>query len=596
MNDKIKERVQAILCNYELDDDWFFPIAQENTKTGNVAEMDIKASKAYQYLLDHAKEITFMEFEEVFFVLMTTAYEYERNIETPAIQLLSAEVLHRTDAVFSQDKKDYLYQICKLMQKQFGAFLYFRDLYFRDSGIPKTKARILPLFTPSFNLEYWHMIKAYAEKALVSYPDGEIANRLVCISDVAVSDSVLFENFTYNRGKKPNYEKLEKYLDTPRKDFLDECFEGMYSEIPQPEFPLIKPNHDLNDHDDLVKNLNMFDDEVYQEVINNYLLRVLHHALVNPAILSFFGEKTNPVITNVKLSQTSKQLEKANNQKTEILNTFSHNCKYYLESEVLDDIAKSLLQMPNPELKKYSGSILLEYGSKKDLDTGLKIMKLQFQNDDETFKKAMQESIPQKKRHKSVTISDMLGDALRRCLLSLLYSCRKNEDNTKEYKWKDCFPDKNIETLQALAEQDIIFSENLEIVQTWYLKNLFPLEIQSYSESWNRLRLFPNSTASVVIVNLLTELIYNIFKYADKNAPVNFLFSDTDTTLDITLTNTIGNFDKNNMDSTKIGLSSAGSLKSVLTRTGQPIEHHPIENENTRYFTKISLNKALFFN
>ena len=365
MNDKVKERVQAILCNYGLDDDWFFPIAQENTKTGNVAEMDIRASKAYQYLLDHAKEITFTEFEEVFFVLITTAYEYERNIETPAIQLLSDEVLRCTNAVFSQDKRDYLYQICELMQTQFDAFLYFRD-----SGIPKTKARILPLFTPSFNLEYWHMIKAYAEKALVSYPDGEIANRLVCISDVAVSDSVLFENFAYNREEKLSYEELEKYLDSPRKDFLSECFEDMYSEIPQHEFPLIKPNYDLNDHDDLVKNLNMFDDEVYQEVINNYLLRVLHHALVNPAILSFFGKNVNPVTANVKLSQ-------ANNQKIDIFNAFSHKFSNR-KATTLEAVGESLLSIDDDDTRDCGRLVMMECSFKKDMAREVEILTLEF--------------------------------------------------------------------------------------------------------------------------------------------------------------------------------------------------------------------------
>ena len=68
MNNKIKEQVIAILCDCQPDDDWLFQI---NTKAGTVAEIDTKASKSYQYLLNHAKEMTFTEFEEVFFLLIT---------------------------------------------------------------------------------------------------------------------------------------------------------------------------------------------------------------------------------------------------------------------------------------------------------------------------------------------------------------------------------------------------------------------------------------------------------------------------------------------------------------------------------------------
>lgn len=533
MNDKIKERVQAILCNYGLDDDWFFPIAQENTKTGNVAEMDIRASKAYQYLLDHAKEITFTEFEEVFFVLITTAYEYERNIETPALQLLSDEVLHRTDAVFSQDKRDYLYQIQELMKKQFNAFLYFRD------SVPKTKARILPLFTFSFDTSYWNMIKADAEKALTCCPDGEIANRLVCISDTAAQYDK--NKYLNNNKKEEDYPNLKKYLNHPRKDFLSDCFIDFYVEMPQPDFPLIRPNYDLNDHDDLVNNLDIYNNEVYQEVKNNYLLRVLRHALVNPVIISFWGHN-NPITwatklsekevkeLNDKLNQKNEELRQAQEDRARVINDFSHTYSNMLATS-LYYIAQELLSSDNETMKRNGRKLLLEYENKMRTTMAVEMLRMQFEEKNEQLKKYIIESMGDSDT--GIPVSELFHEALQRCIITLLLDgSTKGEFLRFAFEMEE--PDRKslldkFETEITSGEQDIL---------KWTQHNIMPVYFDN-SDTWKTIYFNKDGYAASLVISIFSEFVRNIFKYADKTKEITFVLAETESKLMITAQNTI---------------------------------------------------------
>lgn len=505
---EIKDYVKAILYNCKLGDNGYSPIVPEDAKKGTVTNLGARVSHAYQYLLDIAKEMQFKDFEEVFFVLMTTAYECERSLEIPAIQILSDEAINHTAEIFSQDKSNYLYQIYKLMQEQFYWFLHYRNKKPND------------FFTKDFaDNGYWSIIADYAKKALTYYPIGEIANRLVCISDIAAPhSSVLFQSPWCDIKKEVDYAKFEKYLEYPRKDFISECcplIPGL-----EFEFPIISFKYELGDYEDLKRNLNIYDTESNEIIKNNYIIRILHHAFVNPAIVTVWNEEnSNPVIVAVKLARAKKELEQCNKEleqeqkrRENLITSFTHDQKHCIYPKIILEVSEILLKNGDEEnaskLYRAYNEVQYQNGSFDNL----------YSHYLKNSKKILEDFHFSLSPKRGKTIEYLLKESLNLVLLRFLMNDRETADvQTSETlaQWL-CIPELRKEYTNLFVIQK---EKNTTDITEWFSTHFYPLKIEGIEESikWNLVRFKKDETAYFTFRNIFINLFHNALNYGKKS-------------------------------------------------------------------------------
>ena len=310
------EKIKSILSGSFPND----LLADRDGKEKNISE---RTGKAYNYLIEHTNELSFKEFEEMFFYLLFTSYKYERNLESPEIQLLSFK---QTD----DNKIKYISLICKLMERQFKEYLSFPEP-------SKNKSRLLPEFTYYFGMPFWKEIKSIAEEALQFVPNGEIANRERLIAETAIQCRQR-RNAIFHNGptKKFDYKPYEKYLDLQIQDefSISDCF---VSDEFTTKLPKIRQYYN-GDHHELYEKYNQYNDNSYEQMKRAYHDKIFHHAFACPALLNFFDfdenwleigtklERTNKELEEkeIKLQKSNKELKEAQEDKKQVINEFAH--------------------------------------------------------------------------------------------------------------------------------------------------------------------------------------------------------------------------------------------------------------------------------
>ena len=285
--------------------------------------------------------------------------------------------------------------------------------------------------------------------------------------------------------------------------------------------------------------------------------------------------------------QNNVKLKKAQEEKKEIIDDFSHRYKN-MKATSLHDVANSLLEMESETLKKYGRTILLEYGIKESLRKEVDILKLYFEDNIGELKKRIQDSIVPKSSKECHSIYDIIDNSIKKCMITLVYD---GDDDPLAIR-AICFKDYDLISISNSFEKDILFKENVDVIK-WFSENIAKLDV-GISDYWKQIFCKKYSHSDNIISDLLVELIMNDFKYADKKQPITIELTEDDNFIIIKSENTFVK-DKTNIPSHKNGIKTQNKLLNVLNRTEHKVDDSIIYGEKDGKFSiEIKLSKKMF--
>ncbi|MBS6642535.1 MAG: hypothetical protein KH366_03035 [Clostridiaceae bacterium] len=291
------------------------------------------------------------------------------------------------------------------------------------------------------------------------------------------------------------------------------------------------------------------------------------------------------MLANSRLKRSEAERKKAIAEKKKVVNQFSHTYMG-MRATSLYNVATSLLKKDDIELKNYGRKILYEYSVKKNLTKDIEMLKLRFEDKKSELQDKIRASICPDGLD-GVGVDKLLNDAMTRCMVTLVHDGGPSAKRIRER-----FPDYDLIGIRNSFEENILFSENGTII-SWFNKNLFSLTVR-VSERWNSLAFEDESYAALLITGVLTELIINIFKYADKEKGASIEFTEDDGCFLITAQNHI---DKNNAKSKEGGFgleAEADAIEIINEAGGLKGDAIVTEAEGDLFTTKIRLGNALF--
>ncbi|MBT9779168.1 hypothetical protein GPL15_22065 [Clostridium sp. MCC353] len=286
-----------------------------------------------------------------------------------------------------------------------------------------------------------------------------------------------------------------------------------------------------------------------------------------------------------RLKRSEAEREKAIAERKKVVNQFSHTYMG-MRATSLYNVATSLLKKDDTELKNYGRKILYEYSVKKNLTKDIEMLKLRFEDRKSELQDKIRASICPDGLD-GVGVDKLMHDAMTRCMVTLVHDGGPGAKRIREK-----FTDYDLIGIRNSFEENILFSENGDII-SWFNKNLFPLTVR-VSERWNSLAFEDESYAALLITGVLTELIINIFKYADKEKGASVEFTEDDGCFLITAQNHI---DKNSAKSKEGGFgleAEADAIEIINEAGGLKGDAIVTESDEDLFTTKIRLGNALF--
>ena len=275
-------------------------------------------------------------------------------------------------------------------------------------------------------------------------------------------------------------------------------------------------------------------------------------------------------------------LEKARDEKNNILNDFSHRYKN-MSSDVLYNVAQSLMNMESEELQQYGITILQEREIKDQIKKEVDLLKLRFTDRTDDLKTLIRNSV--KKNEKSVySVVNVLSNSIKKCMLTFFYST----DESVEMICDLCFKGRDLETVQKNYEQNILFEKNADVID-WFSRNIVPINV-SVSNLWKTIHFEHFGYADIVLIDLFVEMIMNVLKYADKTKPVYLDFTeDNNDFIIVSRNNAIQ--EKEGIPSTSNGIKMQNNLISHLNGKQEAIIY---DEENGIFSIRIIIDRRLF--
>ena len=276
------------------------------------------------------------------------------------------------------------------------------------------------------------------------------------------------------------------------------------------------------------------------------------------------------------------QLVKLQEEKNSILNDFSHRYKN-MSSDVLYDVAQSLMNMESEELQQYGITILQEREIKDQIKKEVDLLKLRFTDRTDDLKTLIRNSV--KKNEKSVySVVNVLSNSIKKCMLTFFYST----DESVEMICDLCFKGRDLETVQKNYEQNILFEKNADVID-WFSRNIVPINV-SVSNLWKTIHFEHFGYADIVLIDLFVEMIMNVLKYADKTKPVYLDFTeDNNDFIIVSRNNAIQ--EKEGIPSTSNGIKMQNNLISHLNGKQEAIIYN---EENGIFSIRITIDRRLF--
>ncbi len=220
------------------------------------------------------------------------------------------------------------------------------------------------------------------------------------------------------------------------------------------------------------------------------------------------------------LARAKKDREKAIYERKRVIQQFSHTYMN-MRATSLYNIATELLKNEDRVYRNYGRKLLYEYSVKKNLTKDVEMLKLRFEDNEQELYKRIADSILLKEQSDGdgVHIEKLADDAIIRCMVTLVHdggnSAKKLRAKFENFDWIE---------IRNNFENEVLLAENKN-VREWFRHNMFDLEC-SVSDKWRSVLFEEDSYAALLFIDIISELLTNIFKYADKSRAVTLEFRD----------------------------------------------------------------------
>ncbi len=474
----------------------------------------------------------------------------------------------------------------------------FLQNYNRDL-LEKIIGKINPNFVIASNFvrEYvkeWNVFTKYStdkdfiHELLELCPNYQYANLLLCTSSL--------QNFLDSKGKNNEFMKYKKLLDDEIFNISIGLKKPSSLEIDYSEGKIVPKHPDafsmfgfgLPHAEFISKN------EFYSELINleDFVLTTKNMrnrmSIYYPHRIRNNKEDilNSTLSTAIELEESKERELKAKEDRHTIVRQFSHTYMN-MRATSLYNIAMELLKNPDKQYRNYGRKLLYEYSVKQNLTKDIEMLKLRFEDNEEELYRIISDSILSI-NDTGVGIDELLDEAIVRCMVTLVH-----DGSTSAKKLRERFVGFDLISIRNAFENDILLSDDGN-VQEWFCNNLFSINVE-IDESWKKVVFERDSYAALLFINILSELLTNIFRYADFTKGVKFEFrQDIDSVMIISSENYVLENHKFSEES-GFGLKAEADIFSSLNKHDcEDINPIIIRNEDRKFEVEFQVSKKLF--
>lgn len=290
--------------------------------------------------------------------------------------------------------------------------------------------------------------------------------------------------------------------------------------------------------------------------------------------------------TAIELEEAKERELKAKEDRHTIVRQFSHTYMN-MRATSLYNIAMELLKNPDKKYRNYGRKLLYEYSVKQNLTKDIEMLKLRFEDNEEELYRIISDSILSI-NDTGVGIDELLDEAIVRCMVTLVH-----DGSTPAKKLRERFAGFDLISIRNTFENDILLSDDRN-VKEWFCNNLFSINVK-IDESWKKVVFEKDSYAALLFINILSELLTNIFRYADFTKGVKFEFrQDNDSAMIISSENYVLENHKFSEES-GFGLKAEADIFNALNKHDcEDINPIIIKNEDGKFEVEFQVSKKLF--
>lgn len=291
-------------------------------------------------------------------------------------------------------------------------------------------------------------------------------------------------------------------------------------------------------------------------------------------------------ISTLKLAKAKKDRDKAIYEKKKVIQQFSHTYMN-MRATSLYNIATELLKNEDKVYRNYGRKLLYEYSVKKNLTKDVEMLKLRFEDNQQELYKRIADSILLKEDSAGVRIEKLVDDAVIRCMVTLVHdgstSAKKLRAQFENFDWIE---------LRNNFENEVLLADNSNVME-WFRYNMFDLEC-SISDQWRNVLFEEDSYAALLFIDIISELLTNIFKYADKSKAVTLEFRDEEDSMLLVAKNYMKDNTKDNKEG-GYGLEAEAEAVKIINEING-VKESPIKTsvEDGVFTVELSVAKKLF--
>lgn len=263
--------------------------------------------------------------------------------------------------------------------------------------------------------------------------------------------------------------------------------------------------------------------DFFANIINEGTERKISGSNLKKGVCSYYPKKVGINIDDsaklaLGLARAKKDREKAIYEKKRVIQQFSHTYMN-MRATSLYNIATELLKNEDKVYRTYGRKLLYEYSVKKNLTKDVEMLKLRFEDNEQELYKRIADSILTKEQSDGVRIERLVDDAVVRCMVTLLH-----DGGNSANKLRTRFENFDLKEIRNNFENEVLLADNKN-VREWFRQNMFDLEC-SVSDKWRSVLFEEDSYAALLFTDIISELLTNIFKYADKSRAATLEFRD----------------------------------------------------------------------
>ena len=277
---------------------------------------------------------------------------------------------------------------------------------------------------------------------------------------------------------------------------------------------------------------------------------------------------------------------KAKEDKHMVIRQFSHTYMN-MRATSLYNIAMELLKNPDKKYRNYGRKILYEYSVKQNLTKDVEMLKLRFEDNDAELFNLIKNSIVFDE-DEGVHINHLVDEAIVRCMITLVHDASPDARKLREK-----FNDVDWISIRNSFENEILLSENCQILK-WFNMNMFTLNVQ-IAENWKSIVFERDSYAALLLTNILSEILTNIFRYADTDRDVDISFGRKNEGIYTISARNYKRSSKSYVSDSGYGLQAEAKIFETLNKfSGSENSAICIQNEDNQFSVTFQISDKIF--